>query len=230
VAVDEEKAAFIFNGASWSGPVSLDPLAVDGAPVSVSCPSSTFCVVKDAAGDVISGSLKAPTITKVSPSKGAASGGTSVKITGTEFEQVASVRFGSSAAATFKVASLTSIMAVAPPEPGGIVDISVTNAGGTSSAVTADRYKFVPTITGLSPSSGTTAGGTTVTVSGTGFAPGTTATAFKFGTSSATSVNCSSSTECTVATPAHAAGSVTVKATINHVTTAKTSASVYTYG
>jgi hypothetical protein len=61
-----------------------------------------------------------------------------------------------------------------------------------------------------------------VTVTGAGFLPGKTATTFKFGTAKATSVNCASTTECTMLAPAHVAGVVDVVATANKVPSAKT--------
>jgi hypothetical protein len=65
----------------------------------------------------------------------------------------------------------------------------------------------------LEPPSGPKAGGTTVTITGTGFAPGT--TAFKFGSAKATGVSCASSTSCTVVSPKRArAGKVNVVATV----------------
>jgi hypothetical protein len=70
----------------------------------------------------------------------------------------------------------------------------------------------------------------TVTVTGTGFAPGETATMFKFGTATGTSVNCASTTECTVVSPAHAAGKVDVRATVNGQSSPKHApADQYTY-
>jgi hypothetical protein len=57
-----------------------------------------------------------------------------------------------------------------------------------------------------------------VTVTGTGFALGTVATLFKFGATSATSANCTSTTHCTAVSPAPASGKVDVKATVNKVT------------
>jgi hypothetical protein len=55
------------------------------------------------------------------------------------------------------------------------------------------------------------------------------ATKFKFGSALGTSVNCVSSTECTVVSPARAAGKVDVKATVNKVSSPKTAADQYTY-
>ena len=46
------------------------------------------------------------------------------------------------------------------------------------------------------------AGGTTVTVSGSGFALGTSGTVFTFGKVMATSVNCTTTSVCTVVAPA----------------------------
>jgi large repetitive protein len=85
----------------------------------------------------------------------------------------------------------------------------------------SDHYKFMPTVTSLSPSAGPRSGGTAVTVTGSGFAPGTSGTVFKFGTPKAIAVNCSSTTTCTLITPAHEAGTVEVKATVNKLTSGK---------
>lgn len=68
----------------------------------------------------------------------------------------------------------------------------------------------LPTITGLSPASGPTAGGTTVTITGTGF---TGATAVQFGGAPADSFSVVSDTSITATSPAGAAGSVSVRVT-----------------
>jgi hypothetical protein len=55
------------------------------------------------------------------------------------------------------------------------VDVSVTTVSGTSPASPHDLFKHeAPTISALSPAGGPVAGGTSVTVSGSGFAPGAT--------------------------------------------------------
>jgi alpha-tubulin suppressor-like RCC1 family protein len=159
-----------------------------------------------------------PTVTGVKPKTGPISGGTTVTITGTDLTQATAVKFGSTNASSFTVNSATSITAVSPAEPEGTVDVTVTTAWGTSAIALADHFSFTPTVTGLSPPSGPAAGGTSVTVTGTGFALGTTATKFRFGTAQAKSVNCSSTTTCTLLSPPHAAGTVDVKATVNKVT------------
>jgi Glycosyl hydrolases family 16/IPT/TIG domain len=67
-----------------------------------------------------------------------------------------------------------------------------------------------PTVSGISPASGTTAGGTPVTITGTGFLAGATVA---FGTTAATSVTVVSSSTITATPPAHAAGAVNVVVT-----------------
>jgi hypothetical protein len=67
-----------------------------------------------------------------------------------------------------------------------------------------------PTLKSVSPSTGPTAGGTTVTLGGTGFESGATVT---IGGTAATNVTVVSSTQITAITPAHAAGAVNVTVT-----------------
>ena len=62
----------------------------------------------------------------------------------------------------------------------------------------------------ISPTSGTTAGGTAVTITGTGFLAGATV---RLGGTAATSVTVVSSTSITATTAAHAAGAVNVVVT-----------------
>jgi hypothetical protein len=69
----------------------------------------------------------------------------------------------------------------------------------------------VTTITAVSPSQGTTLGGTNVTISGTNFAAGATVT---IGGAAATGVSVSGPTSITATTPQHAAGAVDVLVTL----------------
>jgi IPT/TIG domain len=96
-----------------------------------------------------------PTVTKVEPGSGPATGGTTVTITGAAFEGVytngsgerppfvKSVRFGAANATSFKVESEGRISAVAPPGT-GTVDVTVTTEGGTSSVSSADQFSYEP--------------------------------------------------------------------------------------
>ncbi|WP_421405413.1 putative Ig domain-containing protein [Agrobacterium fabrum] len=71
-----------------------------------------------------------------------------------------------------------------------------------------------PTLTSLSPSSGTTAGGTQVTIIGTNFSTTPGDNVVRFGTDTAT-VTAATATELTVTVPAHNAGQVNVSITVS---------------
>ena len=94
-----------------------------------------------------------PAIKKLSANKGPAAGGTTVTITGEDFEGVTGVSFGSAAAASFSVTSPTSITAVAPPNVSEEVSVSVTTPNGTSAATSKTNFKTEgPTVTSVAPS------------------------------------------------------------------------------
>ena len=97
-------------------------------------------------------------------------------------------------------------------------------ASATTSFTTA-RITPPPTITSLSPATGYTSGGTSVTITGTDF---TNATSVTFDTSPG-SFAVNSDTSITVTAPAHAAGVVNVSVTTPAGTSAANSASRFTY-
>lgn len=85
-----------------------------------------------------------PTVTSVSPTTGTPAGGTPVTITGTNFIGVNTVHFGANTAVSFVVNSTTSISATSPAGA-GTVDVTVTNAGGTSATSAADQFTYAVT-------------------------------------------------------------------------------------
>ena len=176
------------------------------------------------------GGNPAPTVTAISPTSGTANGGTSVTITGTGFLAGATVSFGGTAAANVNVASSTSITATTPAHAAGTVSVVVTNtdaqAGTLNNGFTYTSSNPAPTVTSISPTTGTTAGGTSVTITGTGFLAGATVS---FGGTAATNVNVVGSTSITATTPAHAAGAVNIVVT-NTDAQAGTLPNGYTYG
>jgi hypothetical protein len=118
-----------------------------------------------------------PAVTGVSPTSGPTAGGTTVTITGTGFTGATKVVFGAVAATSYSVVGDTEITAVSPAQAAGTNNIYVTAPGGTSPPVAADDYTYVlskPAVTGVSPTSGPTAGGTAVTITGSGFVSGAT--------------------------------------------------------
>jgi serine/threonine protein kinase len=152
-----------------------------------------------------------PVVTGISPASGAAGGGTSVTITGSGLAGAGKVSFGG-AAGTISADSATRITVKSPPGK-GTVTVTVTTSGGTA---TAGKFSYKastpppparPVVTGISPSSGPTAGGTSVTITGKNLSG---ATGVSFGGAGG-SVTADSSTKVTATSPA---GSGTVNITV----------------
>ena len=120
-------------------------------------------------------------VSGVSPLIGGA--GAAVTIRGSGFSGAVAVDFGT-AAANFEVEGDGQILAWAPAGGTGLVDVTVTAPGGASAASIADQFTYIPlkppkpAPLSLSPNYGPVAGGTFVTLLGSGF---TNATAVKFG-------------------------------------------------
>jgi YVTN family beta-propeller protein len=151
----------------------------------------------------------APAVTGLTATYGPTSGGTVLTVLGTGFTPASKVSFGSTAAKSVMYLSQQAL-SVTAPKGSGLADVRVTTAGGTSAAVTADKFFFgaAPVVTKVSPAAGPAAGGTTVTITGTSFS-GVTSVSFagvparKFTVKSATSI--------TAVTAAATAGAATVR-------------------
>ena len=158
----------------------------------------------------------APTVSAVSPSSGPTSGGTSITITGTGFVSGATVVIGQGKGTTGAIAA-TSVTVVSPTEItaatgggalAGTFNVFVTSPAGTSGANSGDLFAYepesAPTVSAVSPSSGPTSGGTSITITGTGFVSGATVVIGQgkgtTGAIAATSVTVVSPTEITAAT------------------------------
>ena len=156
--------------------------------------------------------LAQPTVSSVSPNSGSTAGGTAVTITGTNFAAGAMVTFGGAAATNVAVTNSTTITATTPGGSAGAVTVTVTVSGQSGNLTSGFTYVVAPTVSSVSPNSGSTVGGTAVTITGTNFAAGATVT---FGSAAATGVTVVNGTTITATTPAHAAGAVTVVVTVN---------------
>ena len=173
-----------------------------------------------------------PVVTRVSPAYGSTLGGNTVTIRGKHFSAhghslVRKVTFGKGAATRVKVHSATWIT-VRAPKGSGAVNVRVATSAGTSVKVSADKYTYkvsAPRVTGLSPSAGSTSGGSAVTITGSGF---TGATSVSFGTTAAASLSVSSDTTIQVTAPA-GAGTVDVTVTTSAGTSATSAADRYNY-
>ena len=150
---------------------------------------------------VVTPAVAAPTVTALSPTSGPAAGGTTVTITGTTLTGATAVDFGTTAATDVTVVNDTTVTAVSPAGT-GTENVTVTTPAGTSATSAADEFTFVaaaPAVTAISPTSGPSFGGTTVTITGTAF---TGATAVDFGTTAATSFTVVNDTTITAVSPA----------------------------
>ncbi len=158
-----------------------------------------------------SGSNPAPTVSSISPASGSISGGTGVTITGTGFLSGATVSIGGTATGV-NVVSSTSITATTAAHSAGSVNVVVTNSDSQTGTLT-NGYSYTnppPSVTSISPASGPATGGTSVTITGTGFLSGATVS---IGGTAANGVTVVSGTSITATTPAHAAGTATVVVT-----------------
>ena len=107
------------------------------------------------------------------------------------------------------VVSATQITVHTPAHAQGSVNVVVTNPDGQSATRTGGfTFKApAPILTGVSPTTGRTTGGTSVTLTGRNFASGATVT---FGGAAATSVVVVSATHITAKSPPHKAGRVAI--------------------
>ncbi len=171
--------------------------------------------------------VPAPTISTngLSPTSGPTAGGTTVTITGTNLTGATAVDFGTGNAATIVSDSATTIVVTDPAHTAGSVSVTVTTPGGTSNgepftyvppasgppspSPTTTSASSAPTLTGITPGSGSTKGGTTVTLTGTNLCN---ASAVDFGSVAGTGVSVSSA--CTTLTVTDPAGTGTVSVTV----------------
>ena len=192
--------------------------------------------------------LALPAVTGVSPDGGTDLGGTTVTIAGHGLGDATLVTFGGVAGRIIS-RSDTRITVASPPSTGtvgntvttaavtadsgtritgtGTVDVIVTTRTGASKLTAADQYTFGaprPAVTGVSPDSGSTTGGTTVSITGTGLAG---ATGVTFGGVAGRIIS-DSNTQITVTSPP---GAGTVNVTVTTPAGASQAAAVghYTY-
>ncbi|MDX2377981.1 IPT/TIG domain-containing protein [Microbacterium sp. LRZ72] len=151
--------------------------------------------------------LALPSDLAMEPTEGPVTGGTPVTITGTNLDDVTDIEFGDVPVDDFEINPDGSISTTSPPqdEP-GLVDVTVTNTDGSNDSLEFDYYD-VTQVDEIDPDSGSTEGGTTVTIIGTCF---TDATDVLFDGVAGTDLTVVSDTELTVTTPAGTAGLVDV--------------------
>lgn len=203
-----------------AGPATVNVLTASGAGIS----GATFTYGTTAGA--------APSVSAVSPTNGTTAGGTVVTITGANFTGATGVTFNGLPATSVVVNNDTQITATSPSGTAGAINIVVQSPNGIGTGTNIYTYVAAPTnaptITSISPGSGPTAGGTSVTVTGTNL---TGATGITFDGNAGSSLVVNSNTQLTVTTPAGTvgakvvvvstpAGTGTVQAGFSYVTTA----------
>ncbi|HEX3795748.1 MAG TPA: IPT/TIG domain-containing protein [Acidimicrobiales bacterium] len=164
--------------------------------------------------DIHPAAVAAPNITSITPSSGPVAGGQSVAIAGTNLQNASSVTFGGVAATitgpgTADTSTLLTV--INPPHAAGAVPVTVTTPGGTASITFTYVQVPPPPVTDtFTPLFGPVAGGTAVTITGSGLAGTTVVT---FGGTAATNIINTSDSSITVTDPTHAAGAVPVTVT-----------------
>ena len=239
------RVAVVFgDSAAYSGSGYDGPFA--------SCATSTTCTVTSSSGTgvvqiwilLVDGDMRGtivptgiyftyvpvPAVTSISPQNGATTGGATVTISGSDLNGATDVKFGTASASQFSVLSNSFISATAPPGT-GTVDVTVTTTGGTTSTGDATEFRYIDVGSGpvkvaaIDPASGPANGGTSVAITGLGFAKDTTV---KFGSAPASMVSCSSTTTCTAVSPP---GSGTVDITVSTAAGTSTTSAIsqFTY-
>jgi hypothetical protein len=212
VASNYESTVSVFSNASTVSNISFSPMVnftvgngpsgvtvgdfdMDGKPdiASSNKNSSTVSILRNLMDGVF--------INSFTPQS--ASAGTTITITGTNFNGATAVSFGGVVAQSFTVNSATSITAVVAGGSSGT--ITVTTPAGTATIAGFTFVTPAPTITSFTPTSAGT--GTTVTIKGTNF---TGATAVSFGGTAATSFIVVDSTTITAVVGNGANGDVSV--------------------
>jgi formylglycine-generating enzyme required for sulfatase activity len=150
-------------------------------------------------------------LTSVSPTTGPAAGGTLITLTGTNLLGATGVTVGGVAASSVQVINATTVTAVTPAGTAGARPVSVTTSGGTATLASAFSYlPPAPTLGSVSPTSGPTAGGTLIALTGTNL---TGATGVTVGGVACTNVQVVSGTTVTAVTPAGTVGAKAVAVT-----------------
>ena len=107
----------------------------------------------------------------ISPNGGSTGGGTLVTITGTNLSGTTAVTFGTQPATNVTNVSPTQVTAVSPSGTGS-VGVTVATGGGTTTRFRSSTRRS-PFKSSLGTTSGSLAGGNTITINGTGLSTAT---------------------------------------------------------
>ena len=232
------------TGVKFGGAPAIFSFNADGSIAAVS-PSSSAGTVQitvtgpggTSAQNVPFAYVGVPNLSSISPASGPVAGGNRIAIAGTGLLYVSEVDFGDVATSDCYALSDGILFVTVPAGALGTVDVKLVSIGGSSTISAADHYTYdpLPTITGLSRSTGALEGGTTVTITGTGLAnAGEVDFGDDFGTDlpNPATIISKSDTQIMVVSPSSDAGdtnTVDVTVTTPDGTTALNSADQFTY-
>lgn len=147
-------------------------------------------------------------ISSVSPGTGDITGGQTITINGSGFDDDVTVYFGITPGTSVDSnLAGTQLTVVTPAKSAGISDIVISDGTSTASLLSGFRFVADPTITDFSPKSGPLQGGTTVTITGTNFFGDSDELTVLFGTAAATEISpAPNGQSMTVQVPAKATG------------------------
>gem|GEM_PF-1714603 len=150
-------------------------------------------------------------IAGVAPNSGPTAGGTNVTITGSGFDRSATVTFGGVAAVSVTYISSTQLQAVTPAHASGTVSVAISQKLSQSATLAGGfTYSSSLGVSGISPTSGPTTGGTVVTITGAGFQAGA---SVAFGSVNSSTATVASSTEIDALSPPENSGTVSITVT-----------------
>jgi hypothetical protein len=152
-----------------------------------------------------------PAVTSLSNHLEASKGGSQIEVVGTGFTPSATVRFGSAPSPAVTYVS-PNLLDVTVPRGEGTVRVLVATGGGTARPSSGDQLSYIayPAISGISPQSGPSAGGTRVTVHGLGL---TGAQLVRVGYSPATNLKVEPNGDLVITVPPGKKGTVDVTVT-----------------
>jgi len=157
------------GGLTWSAS-GLPAVGWTGFALSDSgVPTRRIIAITENAQVYTYGPIPSPLISSVSPDAGTTTGGHEVMIFGSHFINVTDVSFGAIPASSYEVVNQSMITAVAPAQADGEVNITVTTESGTSQSEALYTYRMPvqPTLVSLTPSVGSSEGGSWVVLEGT---------------------------------------------------------------
>jgi hypothetical protein len=146
------------------GTGTVDVTVTNPAGTSLALPTDRFTYVPSAP----------PVVAGLAPNTGPAGGGTNILVAGSGFGGATAIDFGPGNPGTILgISSDGHYMGVVAPPGTGTVDVTVTTPQGTSAVTPVDHFTYnstPPSVVGVAPNTGSSAGGTMVLIVGSNFA------------------------------------------------------------